>query len=121
MSNYDNGKLFEECDSGNRLIIHGLKAFKIDDNHESIFKNLLRAWNDPGRLCVTDIERKCLYQLLPCVYAKKRYIFVYLGFCQSVYQYQLMFIINTSRPLDEETETVRRTRTRRKDKGGSNK
>ncbi|CAG8465118.1 178_t:CDS:10 [Funneliformis mosseae] len=65
VSNYDNGKLSEECDSGNRLIIHGLKVFKLDDNHESIFKNLLRAWNDPGRLCVTDIERKCLYQLLP--------------------------------------------------------
>ena len=81
VSNYDNGKLSEECDSGNRLIIHGLKAFKLDDDHESIFKNLLRAWNDPGRLCVTDIERKCLYQLLPCVYSKKRYIFVYLDFC----------------------------------------
>ncbi|CAG8584878.1 6863_t:CDS:10 [Paraglomus occultum] len=98
VSNYDNRKLFEECDSGNRLTIHGLNAFKLDDNHQSIFKNLLRAWNDPGRLCHTDIEKNCMYQLLPCVYPKKR-------------------------SLDEGTaaETSKRTRTTRQSKRGSQK
>ncbi|CAG8525013.1 6015_t:CDS:10 [Ambispora gerdemannii] len=70
--NYENRKLLEEFDSGNCLIIHGLNAFKLDDNHKSIFKNLLRSWNDSSRLCDTDMEREYLYQLLPCVYS---------GFC----------------------------------------
>jgi len=73
VNNYDSHRLVEEYESGNnRLTIHGLNAFKLDDNQKSILKNLLHAWNDPGRLCDTDIEKNCLYQLLPYVYSKRR-------------------------------------------------